>query len=90
MQLHYVYILKSLKDGNFYTGYTSNLEKRISEHNEGLVASTHYRRPLALVYYEVSLNKKDALHREIYLKTTYGKRFIKNRIKNYLVCKDIS
>lgn len=38
MQLHYVYILKSLKDGNFYTGYTSNLEKRISEHNEGLVA----------------------------------------------------
>jgi len=84
MKYYYVYILYSHKDGKFYTGYTSNLMRRLNEHNNGNVKSTKYRRPLNLVYYEVSLNKNDALHRELYLKTTYGKRYIKNRIKNFL------
>jgi len=80
---YYVYILVSLKDKKFYTGYTTNLSERIKEHNSGKVVSTNYRTPLELVYYEVSLNQKDALHREKYLKTTYGKRYIRNRLKHY-------
>jgi len=90
MQLYFVYVLKSFKDGMFYTGFTSNLKKRILEHNTGEVKSTINRRPLKLIYFEASLNKKDALHRESYLKTTYGKRYIKNRLKNYLIIEDIS
>lgn len=80
---YYVYILKSQKDKNLYTGYTINLKNRIEEHNKGQVISTKNRRPLQLIYYEACLNQKDATHRERYLKSTYGKRFIKNRLNNY-------
>jgi len=37
-----------------------------------------------LVYYEACLDKNDAIKREKYLKTSWGKRYIKNRLKNYL------
>lgn len=67
----------------FYTGYTSNLEKRIEEHQKGDVISTKYRLPIKLVYYEASFCQKDALHREKYLKSTYGKRYIRNRLKHF-------
>jgi len=83
--MFYVYVLQSNKDGQFYTGYTSNLKDRIKEHNLGISKSTSYRQPLTLVYYEACLNRKDAMHRENYLKTTWGKRYIKNRIKNYML-----
>ena len=79
----YVYVLKSLKDGMFYTGYTNNLNKRVTEHNAGKVVSTKKRVPFYLIYWEGCLNKQDATLREKYLKTTWGKRYIKNRIKNY-------
>lgn len=79
--MYYVYVLKSEKDGNYYIGYTSNLEKRIVEHNDGVSKSTSYRWPLELIYYEASRNIKDAMHREKYLKTTYGHRYLKSRLK---------
>jgi len=82
--MFYTYILISEKDDKFYVGYTDNLKRRIKQHNDGDVESTKYRRPLKLIYYEVCLNKKDAIHREKYLKTTYGKRYIRNRLKSYL------
>lgn len=81
---YFVYVLLSQKDGNFYTGYTENIEKRLDDHNSGEVYSTKYRRPFSLIYYEVSFNLDDALKREKYLKSTYGKRYIRNRVKNYL------
>jgi len=84
MKSYYVYVLKSKLDGKFYTGFTTDLNRRLSEHNNGKVYSTKKRIPLELVYYEFCLCLEDAVHREKYLKTTYGKRFIKTRIKNYL------
>ncbi|MBI5742458.1 MAG: GIY-YIG nuclease family protein [Candidatus Niyogibacteria bacterium] len=81
---YYVYVLKSSKDGKFYTGYTKNLKSRFEKHSKGLVKSTKERRPLKLVYYEACLNQQDATHREKYLKTYHGKMFIRNRIKSYL------
>ena len=82
--MFFVYLLKSLKDGGFYTGFTDNLDRRIKKHNDGSVASTKTRKPLELVYFEGCRNKTDALHREIYLKTSWGKKYIKNRLKNYM------
>ena len=82
--MFYTYILISEKDDKFYVGYTDNLKRRIKQHNNGDVESTKYRRPLKLIYYEVCLNQKDAIHREKYLKTTYGKRYIRSRLKIYL------
>lgn len=86
--MYYVYVLQSLKDGNFYTGFANDLRGRIIRHNNGLVDVTRSRRPLKLIYYESCLNKTDALHREIYLKTAWGKRFIKSRLKNYIRIKN--
>jgi putative endonuclease len=83
--MYYVYVLISLKDRRFYTGFTKDIEKRLSEHNEGLSISTKCRIPFELIYYEACRNIKDALHREKYLKTTYGKRYLKNRLTFDLV-----
>ena len=51
MKTYYVYILKC-SDGSYYTGITNYLEKRIYEHQAGLVSKcyTHNRRPLKCVY----------------------------------------
>ncbi|KKR45198.1 MAG: hypothetical protein UT90_C0006G0034 [Parcubacteria group bacterium GW2011_GWA1_40_21] len=81
---YYTYILKSLKDNKMYTGYTKNLKLRFERHNKGLVESTKDRKPFTLMYYEACLNQQDATHREKYLKTYNGKRFIRNRLKSYL------
>jgi len=82
--MYYVYVLLSEKDGKFYTGFTDDLRGRIVEHNSGKVSSTARRTPLKLVYYEACLHRGDAVHREKYLKTTFGKQYIRNRIKNSL------
>ena len=80
---YYVYVLTSLKDGKNYTGYTQNLELRFSEHEDGKVKSTSYRRPLKLIYFEACLKQQDATRREKYLKTHFGKMFIKKRLKEF-------
>ena len=82
--MYFTYILKSQKDKQFYTGYTNDLRARLELHNDGKVVSTKNRLPMALVYYEACLNQQDATHREKYLKTAWGKRYIKQRLKNYL------
>ena len=82
--MFYTYVLLSKKDSKLYTGYTKDLKVRIEQHNKGLVESTQERRPLELIYYEACLNQKDAARREKYLKTFYGKAFIRKRLKSYL------
>jgi len=81
---YYVYVLKSEKDGRFYTGYTADLKERLLQHNSGKVNSTKNRIPLKLMYFEGCLNQQDATHREKYLKTSWGKRYLKGRMKHYL------
>lgn len=81
--MFYVYVLQSLKDGLLYTGVANNLGERLKEHNLGRVKSTKDRVPVKLIYYEACRNRDDALRRERYLKTSYGKRYLRNRLKNY-------
>ena len=81
--MYYTYVLKSTKYGKMYTGFTKDLKLRFEQHEKGLVQSTKHRRPLELIYYEACLSEDDALHRERYLKTHYGKMFLKNRLKSY-------
>ncbi len=82
--MHYVYVLLSEVDRQFYTGAASDLKQRMHKHNEGQVPSTRERRPLKLVYYEACLSKEDAYRREKYLKSGMGKRYLRNRLKNTL------
>ena len=80
---YYTYLLLSEKDGKYYVGYTKDLNVRFEQHQKGNVVSTKHRRPLKLIYYEAGLSQKDALKREKYLKTFYGKMFISKRLKSY-------
>ncbi|MGD8778672.1 MAG: GIY-YIG nuclease family protein [Ignavibacteria bacterium] len=73
---YFVYILKSIKDGKRYIGMSSNLDRRISEHNDGKVKSTKFRKPFELIYTEEFNNKSDALKREKFLKTHAGRNFL--------------
>jgi putative endonuclease len=79
----YVYILISQVDGNFYTGYTKNINQRVEDHNTGKVRSTKSRLPLRLIYWEGCINQQDATRREKYLKSGNGKIYLSNRLKEF-------
>lgn len=66
--MYYVYVLKSLKDGQCYIGLTNDLKRRFDAHKTGKVISTKSRRPLCLMYYEAYYAKQDAVKRESMLK----------------------
>ncbi len=72
-----VYILFSHKDHLMYTGFTTNIEERIKNHNDGKTKSTAPRRPLELIFCEFYLFETDARKREMYFKTTAGKKAVK-------------
>jgi putative endonuclease len=74
-------VLQSIKYNSLYIGFTLNLNKRFSEHNKGLSKATKPYVPYKLIFYEVFLNKKDAKHREVYLKSGWGFRSIKKLLK---------
>jgi putative endonuclease len=84
MEKFYVYLLVSEFDKSWYIGYSNNLLNRINQHNSGESYYTRRKMPWKLLYYEVSLNKYDAIAREKYLKTGMGRRFLKNRLKHQL------
>jgi len=82
--MFYTYLLQSLKDKSWYTGYTKDLKERVMSHNKGLNFSTKSKKPWKLLYYEACLSEKDARGREKYLKSGMGKRYLKNRLKYQL------
>jgi putative endonuclease len=79
--MFYTYVLKSKKDKKLYIGQTSNLLRRIIDHNLGLVKSTKYRKPLIKVYHETFNTRSEAIKREKYLKTGRGREFLQKVIK---------
>jgi putative endonuclease len=72
--MYYLYILQSLKDNGFYIGITSNIEKRLKEHNNSKTKSTKSRIPFNLIYSEQFKSRLEARAREVELKTNYSKR----------------
>ena len=81
--MFYNYILQSIKHKNLYIGYTTDLRKRLTEHNKGLNKSTKPYIPWRVIYYEACLDYEDAKRREGYLKQTHGQRLLKRRLKEY-------
>jgi putative endonuclease len=66
--MHYVYIVECV-DGTLYTGYTTNIEKRVEAHNGVNGAKyTRSRQPVRLAYSEEFASKSDALKREMQIK----------------------
>ena len=79
--MHYVYLLMSPKTDHLYIGQTSNVVRRLAEHNSGKVFSTKSDLPWRLVYLEGYFSEDDAKHREYVLKQ-YGRVYsqLKRRI----------
>ncbi|MEO6078127.1 MAG: GIY-YIG nuclease family protein [Candidatus Andersenbacteria bacterium] len=80
--MYYIYILQC-NDGKLYTGYSADLKRRITEHKNAEVFSTKNKLPVELIFYEAFADQADAKRREMYLKTTFGKRALKMMLKEY-------
>lgn len=67
--MNFVYIVKC-KDNTLYTGYTTDLDRRVTEHNKGIGAKyTKGRLPVRLVYFEKHDSKSEAMSREYKIKS---------------------
>jgi putative endonuclease len=77
---YFVYVIQSEIDGRLYKGQTSDIDKRIKEHNSGKTKSTKGFVPWKLVYLETFGTREEAVLREKYFKTGSGREFIKEKI----------
>ena len=82
---YYVYVLRNLSNNQLYTGFTTNLKQRFSDHISGKGAKlTRQSNNWELIYFEGYKNKKDALQREKFIKSGSGKKFLKKQLENFL------
>jgi putative endonuclease len=69
---YYVYILHSINHYNYYTGFTTDIKKRILKHNNGEVPHTSKYKPWRIKNIIVFIEKEKALAFEKYLKSHSG------------------
>ena len=85
MKMNFLYILQSKKDGKFYIGSTSNINRRIIAHNKGYSKYTKNKGPLERVYKEEYNTLSEAKEREYYLKSLKSKVAIQKLIQAAIV-----
>ncbi len=76
--MYKVYAIKSKNRNYIYVGLTENLERRISEHNNGRSKTTKPYRPFKSIYQENCVDWITARRREKYFKSGVGKEFLKS------------
>jgi putative endonuclease len=74
---YFIYVLKSKLTGSSYVGHTSDIEKRLIEHNNNKSLSTRGKKPWRLVYKEEYTTRSDAASREKYFKSIKGRLELK-------------
>jgi len=82
--MYFVYVIRSEIVGYFYIGFTEEPAARLKAHNKGNDISTRAGRPWEIIYLEGYLHKSDALHREKFLKSGSGYRYLRKQLHNYL------
>ena len=86
--MYYVYVLENQNDKSLYIGYTENIEKRVSDHQDGKGGrTTKLKQNWQLIYQEGYLNKYDALGREKFLKGGSGRKYLHKQLTHYLMLK---
>jgi putative endonuclease len=75
----FVYVLESEATDSSYVGHTSDLEKRLVEHNNGKSLSTRRKRPWKLIYKEEHTTRSEAISRERYFKSVKGRLELKEK-----------
>ena len=71
--MHFVYVLRSEKNGRRYIGCCADVDARLAKHNSGSTTSTRSGRPWRVVHSEVFPSKSEALRRERFLKSGQGR-----------------
>lgn len=79
-KMHFVYILKSAKDGGYYIGCTTDVMRRLKQHNSGKTQSLKNRRPLEIIYEESYSTASEAYAREKQIKSYKGGKAFGNLI----------
>jgi putative endonuclease len=82
---YYIYIIRSLSTGKFYTGMTNNFERRLLEHNgtRSNTFTTWYTHDYIVVFVEITDSRIKARKLEKYLKSGAGREF-RSEIVSYL------
>ncbi|MBI2595706.1 GIY-YIG nuclease family protein [Candidatus Daviesbacteria bacterium] len=75
--MFYVYVIKSHKTGEFYKGFTDNLERRLHQHSLGNSTFSKNKLPIELIHAELCNSRKEARKLEKYLKSGFGREIIK-------------
>ncbi len=76
-----VYVIESLTKNYRYVGFTSNLSRRLYDHNNGNNRSTKPYKPFKLIYTEECETRLEARKREKYLKSTHGKKYLEKLLR---------
>jgi putative endonuclease len=82
--MYSVYVFYSKKVNKLYIGFTSRLKERIKEYKSLKNKTTRNWQPLKLIYVEIYANKQDALKREKFFKTGWGRNYLKKILKHTL------
>ena len=79
--MYFVYSIQSeLEPDRYYVGLTTDIERRLEEHNSGKSIHTNKFRPWKLISYTAFVGKSRAKKFETYLKTSSGRAFAKKRL----------
>ncbi len=76
--MYYVYAIKSEFKNYIYVGITDNIKRRIGEHNKGYSKTTKPYKPFKTILIEMLPNRIEARKREKFLKSGFGKEYIKS------------
>ena len=79
--MYYVYVLHSIEHDRLYVGSSAKPDERIKSHNAGRVKSTKAYRPWERVYLEEQSDRCTAEKRERYLKSGWGRRWLKEELR---------
>ena len=74
--MYHTYILQSGKNGAYYIGSTSDISRRLAEHNSGKVRSTKTGVPWDIYYVEAAQDRKTAILRERRIKSWKSRSMI--------------
>lgn len=78
--MYYVYILQSLKDKSYYTGFTRDLNAQLKKHNEGGQKYSSQKKPYKVLWYCAFIDLHKATAFERYLKQGSGFAFARKHL----------
>jgi len=81
--MFYVYVLQAESDAGLYIGFSTDLKRRLKQHQAGESQATAHRGPWTLIYYEAYSMRQDAEGRERFLKSGAGRRYIAKQCQHW-------